>query len=178
MLKKKIAAVLVAGVVLLSISGQAFAAAFTDVPANHPYKAAIEFCQAKGYVTGVSNTNFKPDDNLTRAQLAVAWARFRLLRTNANFTDLSSLTKYYDTAALMMYGLGIMSGTTFSPESYVTREQLALIAMRTFNLGVADKDDYKKFTDYALISEWAQDAVSACINAKVLEDLPTHFVNI
>ena len=43
--------------------------------------------------------------------------------------------------------------------------------MRSYRLGVADKDAYKQYADFTSISGWAQDSVSACINAKVFEGL-------
>jgi hypothetical protein len=174
MLKKKFASIVIAAALLISISGQALAA-FSDVPANHPYNTEIDFCASKGYMTGTGDMMFKPDASLTRAQLAIVWCRLLMIReTNTAFTDVSPLKNYYDTAAIVMTSLGILSGTsgtTFSPGSTVTREQLALITARTFNLGVADEDDYKTYADYAAISPWARDAVSACINAEVLDGL-------
>ena len=61
--------------------------------------------------------------------------------------------------------------TSFSPDEYVTRSQLVMIAMRTYHLGVAEKDAYQMYNDYGTIPDWAKDAVSACINANVLDDL-------
>ena len=174
MLKKKVASILLAAVLLVSVSGPA-SAAFADVPENHPYRAEIDFCEAKGYMTGTGNMMFLPDASLTRAQLAVVWCRLLMLReTNHTFTDVTPLKNYYDTAAIVMTSLGILGGTgasTFSPGTAVTREQLALITARTFNLGVADEDDYKLYSDSAAISAWARDAVSACINAEVFAGL-------
>lgn len=173
-MKKKIVSVLICAILLISAGGQALAA-FSDVPDNYPYKAEIDFCQSKGFLKGTSDTTFNPDGHLTRAQLAVVWCRFLQLRdANPGFTDITVLKNYYDAAAIVMNSLGILSGTsatTFSPDAEITREQLAVIATRTFNLGVADSDDYKTYTDSDAISSWARDGVSACVNAKVFEGL-------
>lgn len=148
---------------------------FTDVPANSPYKDAIEFCRAKGYVTGTGTNTFSPDAKVTRAQFAVIWSRsLSIMSDNHPYTDITKLKNYYDSSAIILRGLGILSGTSaskFSPQGNLTREQLALITMKTYKLGVANPDDYKNYTDYALISEWAREGVSACINAKVFEGL-------
>ena len=174
MFKKKLASVILAAALLAALSGQALAA-FSDVPDTYLYKAEIDYCQAKGYVTGTGNGTFGPNGPLTRAQLAVVWCRLLMLReTNSGFTDITPLRNYYDTAAIVMSSLGVFGGTsdtTFSPDAGVTREQLALITARTFNLGVMNDDDYKIYADYAAISVWAQDAVSACINARVFQGL-------
>jgi len=74
----------------------------------------------------------------------------------------------------VLHSLGVINGTSptkFSPTAFITRDQLAVLTMRTFNLGVADKDAYKQYADANKIPGWAHDGVSACINAGVLEGL-------
>jgi hypothetical protein len=174
MKKRKIISVLLAAVLIIALSGTA-TAAFTDVPTDYKYKTEIDFSQTKGFITGTSATTFDPAGELTRGQLAVIWCRLLLLHEkNAGFTDIGALRNYYDTAAIVMNSLGVLSGTsptTFSPDAKITREQLAVITMRTFDLGVKDPDDYTTYLDSTLISSWARDAVSACVNAKVFEGL-------
>lgn len=172
---KKAFAILITVVIIMAATSVVFAAEFTDVPENHPYKAAIDFCQAKGIVQGISATLFKPDEKLTRAQLATIWCRsLNINDTNHSFTDIAGLKKYYDTSVIVLRSLGSLLGTSetkFSPNSSFTREQLALLTMRTYQLGVSDKNAYQQYTDHASISEWARDGISSCINAKVFEGL-------
>lgn len=172
---KKLLTLILSTVLLVSSITPAFAATFTDVPDNHPYKAAIDFCKAEGFVAGTSSTTFTPDAKVTRGQMAVIWSNSLNIKSeNHSFTDISKLKDYYDTSAIVLQSLGIIKGTSttkFSPSSYVTREQLALIAMKTYNLGVADDDAYQQYTDHASVSEWARDGISSCINANVLEGL-------
>lgn len=176
---KRLLCVLMSLVLLTAVSGGVLAA-FTDT-AGHQYEDEIDYSRMKGYVTGFSETTFKPDDNITRAQLAVTWARFKLLKaTNPNFTDLSKLTKYYDTAALLMYGLRIMNGTsesTFSPDDLITREQLISIAVRDktgLAVPTAETEDVKVedlYTDADKISDWAKQAVLSAVETGMLADL-------
>lgn len=172
---KKLLALILTIALTMSVTTIAFSAAFTDVPENHPYKAAIDFCQTKGFVLGSSPTTFLPDAKLTRAQLATIWCRsLNIHDVNHSFTDITPLVNYYDTPAIVLRSLGIISGTSdtsYSPDEDVTREQLAAITMRTYRLGVANPDDYKQYTDFASISDWARDSISACINAKVFDGL-------
>jgi hypothetical protein len=174
MIKKSIIFILVIATVLTGVTVTA-GAAFSDVPGAYAYKTDIEFCQSKGYLTGTSATTFDPGGKLTRGQLVVVWCRLLSLRSaNPGFTDITPLKNYYDAAAIVISSLGILNGTgatTFSPDLNVTREQLAMITMRTYDLGVANKNDYQNYTDSNAISAWAQDAVSACVNAKVFEGL-------
>jgi len=159
---------------LLSVSVIA-APPFTDIGDDHPYKNAIDFCQAKGYIVGTSPTTMEPNSYLTRGQLAVIWCRLLEIRdTNHNFVDITPLINYYDNPSIVLNSLGLLKGTSaneFSPAELVSREQLAVLTKNTYNLGVEDPEDYKKYADHNLISEWARDAVSACINAGVFDGL-------
>ncbi|MCL2678117.1 MAG: S-layer homology domain-containing protein, partial [Clostridiales bacterium] len=149
-------------------------AAFSDVT-DHPYESAIDFCREKGFIMGTSPTSFDPDAKLTRGQLATIWCRsLQLTEINPKFADITELEHYYDTPIIVLYSLGIIKGvsdTAYSPNSYVTREQLALITKRTYALDAADENAYKIYKDHEAISEGARDAVSSCINAGVFEGL-------
>ncbi len=172
---KKIFSAILAAAITMSFTTTAFAAAFTDVPDSHPYKTAIDFCAAKGIVKGIGADTFLPDAKLTRAQFATLWCRsLSLKEENPGFTDITKLKNYYDSPAIVLQSLGILNGTSttkFSPNEFLTREQLASLTMRAYKLGVADKDAYKQYTDFASVSDWAQDGISACINGKVFEGL-------
>jgi len=150
-------------------------ASFTDVPEDHPYKEAIEFCALAEFVKGTGADTFRPDAQLTRGQLATIWCRILLINDqNHPFTDITRLNNYYDSPAIVMYSLGVLSGTSatkFSPNSFITREQLALITKRTFALDAADPEAYMQYADSASISTWARDAVSSCINAGIFTGL-------
>ncbi|HYF75431.1 MAG TPA: S-layer homology domain-containing protein, partial [Candidatus Nitrosocosmicus sp.] len=94
---KRVFSIILTLVFLLSFSTTAFAAEFTDVPDDHPYKAAIDFAFEKGYITGINETTFKPDAKLTRAEFATIWCRaLEIEDTNHKFTDITKLKKYYD----------------------------------------------------------------------------------
>lgn len=43
---------------------------FNDVPEGAWYEDAVAYCVEKGYMKGISETEFKPDEPLTRAQMA------------------------------------------------------------------------------------------------------------
>lgn len=175
MKSKKTYAVILTVAIVISLITTVSAENFSDVPENHPYKDAINFCKAKGFVSGTSSTTFTPDAKLTRGQLSLIWCRsLNLNADNHSFTDITKMKNYYDSSAIILRSLGIISGTSdtkFSPLGFVTREQLAVITMHTYNLGVADQDAYKAYADHAAISTWARDGISACINAKVFEGL-------
>jgi hypothetical protein len=166
-LKRIISAVIVS-VLLVSLSGMAMAADFTDVKSDHKYYDAVQFCQTKNYINGITPTTFEPDKSLTRGQLAVILCRAQLLQgvpldvTKGSFNDIVPLKHYYDAAAIIMGCLGAIKGTsetTFSPEQNLTREQLAVIIMRTLRLGADNTNAYKSYKDYASIAGWATEGL-------------------
>lgn len=176
-MNKRLSALLLAVAVALSLSVTGFAVeapAFTDI-AGTPYETAILYCQQNGFVKGTSATTFTPNGALNRAQLATIWARtLQFKDENHKFTDITPLQNYYDTPMIIMHSKDIINGTSTtkaSPMQPITREQLALITMRTHSLGAASVNAYQMYTDYADISTWAREAISACINAGVFVGL-------
>lgn len=172
---KKTYAAIISVAILISLITTTSAATFSDVPDKHPYKDAINFCKDKGFVSGTSKTTFTPEGKLTRAQLALIWCRTLNLKSeNHSFTDITRLKNSYDSSTIILRSMGIISGTSntkFTPLGFVTREQLATITMKTYNLGIADKEAYKVYEDNASISNWARDSISACLNANVFDGL-------
>ncbi|MHA7966975.1 S-layer homology domain-containing protein [Paenibacillus sp. CAU 1782] len=77
---------------------------------------------------------------------------------------------------LKAYELGIVKGTsatTFSPQANITREEVATILKRTVDIAgkSLQKGSIKNFSDYAQISSWAKDAVSAMSAANIVKGL-------
>ncbi len=172
---KKWTALVLSVLIMAASSLSSMAASFVDVQDNYPYKTAVDFCQAKGYVKGTGSDAFRPDAKLTRGEMAVIWCRFLKIKdTNHGFSDITQLKDFYEMPTIVLYSLGILSGTTdtrFSPEEFVSREQIALITKRIFNLGVANSNAYMEYDDYERISSWARDGISASLNADVFEGL-------
>ncbi len=57
-----------AGVLALVPFVQVSLARFSDVPATHPYAAAIQYVQDQGIVTGYPDGTFRPDQRINRAE--------------------------------------------------------------------------------------------------------------
>ena len=49
---------------------------FADVPAGAWYENAVKYCIEKGYMKGFSDTEFKPEEPLTRAQMCQILANY------------------------------------------------------------------------------------------------------
>ncbi|MBI3160913.1 MAG: S-layer homology domain-containing protein [Chloroflexi bacterium] len=116
---------------------------FSDVPASHWAAAWIERLAAEGITGGCGGTSYCPEANITRAQMA-----FFLLRSiygsaytpppasGAIFTDVPS--SYWAAAwieQLAADGItGGCGGGNYCPDANVTRAQMAVFLVNTFNL--------------------------------------------
>lgn len=97
-MKRKIPAILLALVLLLSQGFPALAAqAFTDVPQAHWASVNIQYVVDKGYFIGTSGTTFSPDQTLNRAMLA------QVLYRHAGEPAVGSGLPYVDVTAEAWY---------------------------------------------------------------------------
>ena len=81
--QKRLSALLMTAVLILSLSVTAFAAVedtgFSDVDANAWYAEAVIYCREHNLMAGTGNNQFAPESNLTRAQLATVLYRIGCL---------------------------------------------------------------------------------------------------
>ena len=140
---------------------------FTDVPANHWAKAAIQYVYDNGLMTGVSDTAFAPEATTTRAMIVSMLARMENVTSaaDAGFNDVAA-NDWYATAVNWAAASGITSGTgdgNFSPNTAITREQLAAILMNYAQYkgqDVSARATLDTYNDATAISSWANDVMS------------------
>lgn len=125
---------------------------YYDVPESHwGYEAVYEMSH-KGIVNGFEQSHFKPNELLTRAQLAVMLNReLKLTAKNpATFSDVSKTASSYQAIAALQEA-GIITGFsngTFQPNEPVTRAQMAIILQRAYKLAEAEVKTAKQtFSD-------------------------------
>ena len=120
------------------------------------------------YIVGYGNGEVRPQNNITRAEVATIF--FRLLTDDVRAENLTKTNRYSDVAATSWYNtavstlssMGIITGYpdgTFRPNSAITRAEFAAIAARFDNDG--DKTA-AKFSDIA--THWAKDEISIAYN--------------
>ena len=126
------------GVIKISVSTKTDSAQFKDVTRSNvgTWAAdAVDFAYHFGLVSGVSKTEFAPNSPMTRAQLVTVLYRAAgspSVTVSTNFEDLD-VGSYYYSAVVWANVNGIVNGTsdtTFSPDSRLTRQQLAAILYR------------------------------------------------
>ena len=108
---------------------------FHDIDRNAWSYDGIQYCVARGLMSGTDTHTFLPGGVTTRAQLVQVLYHLAgdpdMTGVTTPFTDLTS--DWYQAAVAWAYETGVVDGTsptTFSPSRPVTREQAAVLLMR------------------------------------------------
>lgn len=137
---------------------------------NHWAKEAIERWSTNEVVQGYEDGSFKPNQKVTRAELASFVVRvFGLTNVdNAKKYDDVQDEQWYTSAVKAVSSAGIMKdyGTAFRPNDFATREETAHILANAYELVGATQE---LFEDEDLISAWAEEQVSAMVNHGILK---------
>jgi len=135
-LKKVIASICVIAMMLTTV---AFGATYSDVAEDSAYFEAVETLNKLGIVTGYEDGTYKPEDGVTRAEMAAIVSRIQGFgdtagaNANTNFVDVPAshwASGYVASAASM----GIINGYgdgNFGPEDNVLFEQAVKMVMAT-----------------------------------------------
>lgn len=154
------------GVIKVSVSTKTDSAQFKDVTRSNvgTWAAdAVDFAYHFGLVSGVSKTEFAPNSPMTRAQLVTVLYRAvgsPSVTVSTNFEDLD-VGSYYYSAVVWANVNGIVNGTsdtTFSPDSRLTRQQLAAILYRyarAFGGDTSYTGNLSHFTDRHQVDSYA-----------------------
>ena len=137
---------------------------FVDVAPNAWYKDAVQYAYDNGLMTGVSATEFAPEQTTTRAMIVSILARLEGVTTAqaAGFADVDD-NDWYATAVNWAANVGVVNGyedNTFRPNTAITREQLAAILMNYASYkgqDVSARADLSNYTDQPSI--WATETM-------------------
>ena len=139
---------------------------FTDV-SNHWAYSAIKRVYTRGLMVGMDEKTFAPDQQLSRAMLAVilyAMAGEPAVTGESPFTDVPADCWYTD-AIIWAAQNGIVSGFgdgTFRPNAAITRAQAAVMLYGYAAFTGADvtaRADLSAYSDAGQIPAWAMDAM-------------------
>lgn len=112
--------------------------AFDDVDQNDWYYADVQKSLAAGYIKGISENKFAPDDCLTREQAAVIAVKITGLEVNAEsvqvFADKSQISEWavdcVNAAANAQLLKGYSVDGTFRPKNHITRAEAVVLLDR------------------------------------------------
>ena len=145
------------------------AMAFSDTK-GHWAEQAITRWENAGVIGGYEDGQFRPDQALTRGELAAMISTiFHLSQTASNrYPDLPS-GEWFTPYMLRCVAAGFLAGTDMGAEplAMVTREQAAVIFARAFMIPEETSSD-TGFFDQWQISDWARPFVRAMKNQKMI----------
>lgn len=161
-MKKSLAWLIIICMVGTLFPSTAFAS-YSDVE-QHWGKASIEKWSDMGIIQG-SNGAFRPNDSITRGEMAVIIDRVMKYQTKSskNFSDLGQV--FYTDAILKANAAGVIQGdgATVRPNDKITREEAVVMLGRA--LGLSESVTINKtFSDSSKISSWAAAYVNAMVN--------------
>ena len=152
---------------------------YTDVEANAWYKQGMDYAITYGFLSGNGNGKLMPKKNMTRAEFVQILANLSGIDTGnkdvqTGFSDVKP-GDWYAPAVKWASEKGIVAGTgngKFSPNAYLTREQLCTLLVRYASLdrevSLHQATDYDLFTDEEKISPWAVSGVYTCSRAELI----------
>ena len=168
MKRRVISAALALCMMLTLLSGTALAAGqhpFTDVPQSHWANEAGGYVYENDLMNGVSATMFQPGGSLTRAMFVTILGRMAGAEEESGESGFADVPagRWYSAYVAWAAGEGIVDGTgngCFSPNSPVTREQMATMIARyvdSADLPLPETGDpAAPFTDRNAVSDWAE----------------------
>ena len=169
-ISKRIVAVVLTMMMVLSLVSWASAADYADMPTNwakEPMEAAVE----NGLLQG-NNGLLSPGGNLKRAQMAAILVR--AFGSNEHLANLEGYTDvpdgaWYVTSEELSHAVAMElfqgNGDKLTPDNNITREQAFAVLARALKLADGDAADLAKFSDASQVSSWAVPEVAAMVKA-------------
>ena len=118
---------------------------YTDVTEANWFYEAVAYVTEKGLVDGETETTFAPNTSMTRADLVTALYRLAgspEVTAENPFTDVAADAEYYN-AVMWAYTNGVVGGitdTTYEPDSFLQRQQVATMLYRYLNDEAAEEE--------------------------------------
>lgn len=166
-MKRKLLSVLLVLVMAISLFPlSALAAGYSDTD-GHWAEGEVSKWSDAGILTG-SEGSFRPNDSITRAEMATIFDRIMAYHTKAEnkFADLDKA--WYTDAILRANAAGLMLGGDglVRPNDKITRQEAAILICRA--MGIPEKAGSTSFADDASIASWAKGYVNALASADLI----------
>lgn len=141
-------------------------------------KKPIEVLAAKGIVSGISETEFNPGANITRADFMVLLTKTFGFRAaiQDNFRDVQPSDYYYEAVGIAKQ-LGLAEGqgdNQFVPDAQISRQDMIVLLARAmrmsgeWNVNGAESD-LAPFADKAQVASYAMNEVAAMVKEGFVE---------
>lgn len=140
---------------------------FSDVDKNDWFYSDIEYVSINNIFEGITETEFEPDSSMTRGMLVTVLWRMEgspSVQESTAFSDVPD-NLYYTEAVKWAEENGIVNGVSdglFSPDTEITRQDIAVILLRYLDYIKADyilTEEYRFFVDESDIAGYAKNAI-------------------
>lgn len=131
---------------------------FADVEENAWYEEAVLYAVENNLLTGISDTEFAPDEGMTRAMLVTVLYRLENPEEKERTHSFADVTdgEWYEEAVAWASESGIVNGvseTEFAPNDHITREQIACIIYRYAKMKGYGAEKFSELSDYTDVNE-------------------------
>jgi endo-1,4-beta-xylanase len=144
---------------------------------KHWAKDFITDLISKGIISGYADGTIKPDQNISRAELAVIIIKALGLKPAANtkvdFADAKNIPSWALSYIALAKEKGIIQGNadkTFLPNKECTRQEAITMIMRAFKLGESSKE--LKFKDVKDIQQWSYKFIAKATELELIKGYP------
>lgn len=123
----------------------------------------------RGAITGYQDNTFKPKNKITRAEFATILVKALELKDTDGKVFKDTEKHWAKDNIAIASAHGIVNGydsTTFGPNDPITREQMAVMVIKAFDL--KHEKSKAKFKDQDKVSKWAVKSVEAAIAQGIL----------
>ena len=146
---------------------------------GHWAESYVKALYKDGIVTGITDTQFGPDQSMKRCDFVLMLYRAAgspAVSERSGFTDVPD-SAYYATAVAWAYANGITEGKgegTFAPADTLTRQEgftFLYRALKTLGVSYTDADasQLSRFPDASSVASWAQTPTATLIALGVVE---------
>lgn len=153
---------------------------FADVPAAHWANETIQTLTSLHIISGVSELNFQPERQMTRAEFSKMIAETLGLQSEEGgtspFADVAN-DAWYASSVNAMHAAGLIQGVdqaSFAPNRPISRAELAALLVRAYGYAVqtnaeADTSVLAAFADAEAIPAWAVQEVAKAVSLGLMK---------
>ena len=133
-------------------------------------RAALIFAVRNGLMVGVSEHDLAPKNNTTQAELATIMLAILKTQKAADLSGYKGVKRnawYYSfmqrAVSLGMFPVADPASKVLTPNVNVTREEVFVVMARLFGIKSDSRQGIYRFSDWADVSDWAANEISAMI---------------
>lgn len=151
---------------------------FNDIKKYSWAVSPIEVLASKGVIEGVTETDFKPGQNITRGEY-IMWLVNALgltAKIDSNFDDVKKSDKYYEAVGIakklkITSGVG---GNKFDPSKQISRQDLMVLTAKALKIAGLELTsgtaaDMGKFQDSSTVAKYAVNDVASMIKSGIIK---------